>query len=435
MFTHTVTLEGAKTAALGNIDGQDHGICDVFADDSVIRDYKEHGTGYISTLTVYGFQEYYARNGIARVTPRLQQLLEPAALPNAAHSDVFARFELSQEAREGAVRRWAVLQQNIRILHTAGIPLGVGTDSGVIGIHHGYGTLQELQYLVAAGLTPLEAIHSATGVNAQLLGVSKDYGTIEVGKIADLLLVEGKPDVTISEIENTRRVWLAGKEVDLPAIQAAIKTEQLTPLPAHPVPSLVFDAERKDGRTNLDTLPYYTSDPAGDHSQLIFTRTVRNTVKKDHALTLAASFGPKPAPFVRFHLPLTRGSLELADIRAFHGISLDVRGDGSYRLLADLYGGRDKSEDEPAASFNATGSWHTVQIDFSKLKLKDGRDVAWSGTNLREISLELSGFLFRRRMQRISPSTFIRFSRSQKLAAPIPYKTKREAKCGSSSSR
>jgi len=389
VFTHTVTLEGAKTAALGNIDAQDHGICDLFADDAVIRDYKEHGTGYISTLTVYGFQEYYARHGEARVTPRLLQLLEPSALANVAHSDVFAHFvPITPETSGAAIRRGAVLRQNIRILHDAGIPLGAGTDSGVIGIHHGYATLQELQFLVDAGLTPLEAIHAATGSNARLLGVDKDYGTIEVGKVADLLLVEGKPDANIADIENTRRVWINGNEVDLAAINAAIKSDSLTPLPVHPIAPLVFDAEREDGRTNIDTLPYYTSDAASDHSQLIFTRIVRDAAKNDHALALAASFGPKSAPFVRFHLPLTRGSLELADVSSSHGISLDVRGEGDYQLLTDLYGRKD--DDLPSASFKATGSWRNVHIDFSQLKLKDGKDAQWSGNNVREIEIQLA---------------------------------------------
>jgi imidazolonepropionase-like amidohydrolase len=389
VFTHTVTLEGAKTAALGNIDAQDHGICDLFADESVIRDYKEHGTGYISTLSVYGFQEYYARHGEARVTPRLLQLLEPSALANAAHSDVFAHaVQITPESRDTAIRRWAVLQQNVRILHAAGIPLGAGTDSGVIGIHHGYATLKEVQFLVDSGLTPLEAIHSATGVNAQLLGVSKDYGTIEVGKVADLVLVEGKPDDNIAEIENTRRVWASGNEVDLAAINAAIKSDALTSLPIHSVPALVFDAEREDGRTNLDTLPYVTSDPAADHSNLVFTRIVRDESKKEHALALAAEFAPKSTPFVRFHIPLTRGSLELADLSAFHGISLDVRGEGEYSLLTELYGGKETGL--PAANFKAAGSWHNAHIDFAQLKLKDGKNADWNGKNVREILIEIA---------------------------------------------
>ena len=389
VFTHTVTREGAHNVARGGVDVQVHGVSDGFIDESLLRDYKEHGTGYVSTLAVYNAQERYARYGEARVTPRLLQLLEPASAAVAAHSDVFAHFTpISSETRDSAIIRGAALAQNIRILHGAGVPIGVGTDAGMQGTHHGYATLQEIEYLVNDGFTPLEALRAATETSAHLLGVDKDYGTIAVGKVADLALVQGEPDKNIADIENTRRVWVAGVEANLPELLKQIETDTLTALPAVATQPLVFDAERGDERTNLDTLLYYTSDPAADHSQLIFTRILRDEAHPDHALSLNASFSGKAKPFVQLHIPLTRGSVQPADLRAFKGVSFDVRGEGAYRLLGDLYS---VAREQPAAAFQATGKWTTVRIAFDQLRYANGSALPWDGESLRELIVELSG--------------------------------------------
>jgi imidazolonepropionase-like amidohydrolase len=62
----------------------------------------------------------------------------------------------------------------------------------------------ELEQLVTAGLTPLQAIHAATGAAAQILGADKELGTIEVGKWADLVFLDADP---LADIRNTRRIW------------------------------------------------------------------------------------------------------------------------------------------------------------------------------------------------------------------------------------
>ena len=55
-----------------------------------------------------------------------------------------------------------------------------------------------------AGLPPIEAIHAATGASAKILGADKDLGTIEVGKCADLVILDADP---LADIHNTRRIW------------------------------------------------------------------------------------------------------------------------------------------------------------------------------------------------------------------------------------
>ena len=128
-------------------------------------------------------------------------------------------LEMTPEQR----KQWAQDAQRAREttakLSRAGITLGTGTDIWQIptGVH------MELEQLVASGLTPLQAIHAGTGSAARILGADKNLGTIEVGKWADLVILDADP---LSDIRNTRRIWQVmhyGRLVDRPAILQAIR--------------------------------------------------------------------------------------------------------------------------------------------------------------------------------------------------------------------
>ncbi len=99
---------------------------------------------------------------------------------------------------------------NTRREIAAGVSYGVGSDSGPSGRFGGHFLHWELQLMVQAGLTPLQALTAATGTNAKLIGAS-ELGTIEPGKAADLLVLDADP---VADIRNTRTihaVYVAGK--------------------------------------------------------------------------------------------------------------------------------------------------------------------------------------------------------------------------------
>lgn len=85
----------------------------------------------------------------------------------------------------------------------AGVPIGAGTDTPIALAIPGYSLHRELEMLVRAGLTPLQAIEAATVRPAQFLGIEDQMGTIEVGKRADLVLLSQNP---LDDIRNTRRI-------------------------------------------------------------------------------------------------------------------------------------------------------------------------------------------------------------------------------------
>ena len=88
-------------------------------------------------------------------------------------------------------------------MHRRGVPIGAGTDTPIFLSIPGYSLHEELEQLVASGLSPLEALRAATVRPAEFFGIESDIGTIDPGKRADLVLLDANP---LSDIKNTRRI-------------------------------------------------------------------------------------------------------------------------------------------------------------------------------------------------------------------------------------
>jgi imidazolonepropionase-like amidohydrolase len=192
-----------------------HSVRDKDVDPEMIAELKRRAVGYIPTLTrdlsvfVYEttppfFSDPFFLRHAADYDADMRRLSDPA-LQAKTRSDKQAQS--IKKALEQASR-------NVKILADAGAPIAMGTDSGAgDGRWQGYFEHVELELMVKAGLTPMQALVAATSGAARAMKLDEHLGTLEPGKRADLVVLRGSP---LADIRNTRQldaVWIAGREV------------------------------------------------------------------------------------------------------------------------------------------------------------------------------------------------------------------------------
>lgn len=137
--------------------------------------------------------EIYQNPDNDRVPARLKELWQSQRVQSTPEPETaeFRRAELEK------------LLQLTRMLAEAGVELLVGTDSPVAFCPPGLALHQELKLLVDSGLTPAKVLQCATLLNAQAIGRESDLGSIEPGKLADMVILDADP---LADIENTRKI-------------------------------------------------------------------------------------------------------------------------------------------------------------------------------------------------------------------------------------
>jgi len=94
----------------------------------------------------------------------------------------------------------------------AGVKIAMGTDAGTPLNIHG-NNLYEIELMVEYGMEPLEAIRAATVTGAEMLELDDKLGTLESGKAAHFVVIDGKPDQDIRDIYNVKQVYKDGRQV------------------------------------------------------------------------------------------------------------------------------------------------------------------------------------------------------------------------------
>lgn len=140
-----------------------------------------------------------------------------------AHANRAWMATVQQPARQEATRmsvtaqrykaQLPVAMRNLAVLQRAGVPIAMGTDTGPLGRFQGYFELMELEMMVEAGLTPSQALQSATRIAAACLQVDGELGTLESGKWADMLVLNASPLDQISNVRRQHSVWIGGAAI------------------------------------------------------------------------------------------------------------------------------------------------------------------------------------------------------------------------------
>jgi len=199
---HVYYLSDARRLVSDGVDILAHSIRDSIVDDAFLAEMKSKKVIYVPTLTLDKYSYVYAGEAEWINDPFFKASLEPGTYEmitsekyknNTKNSPAFARNESG----------FKTAMANLKKIFDAGIAVALGTDSGAFPIRtQGFSEHLELQLLNEAGLTPLQAIMIATKNAAAALGLN-DYGVIEKGKVADLLILDGDPSV---DIKNTRKI-------------------------------------------------------------------------------------------------------------------------------------------------------------------------------------------------------------------------------------
>jgi len=183
VMCHALGGRGLRIAIEAGVDSIEHG-CYLDEEPELLDMMAQRNIFFVPTFAVY---EYHRKSALPHVRERAHHL---------------------QEHHVTSLRR----------AFAAGVKIAAGTDAG----GHGHpSNAMEIECLVKAGLTPLQALRAATGWAAECLGLEHDIGTIEKGKLADLIVVAGDPLGDVKMLQNPERIALVLKGGEIAAYRLA----------------------------------------------------------------------------------------------------------------------------------------------------------------------------------------------------------------------
>jgi imidazolonepropionase-like amidohydrolase len=179
----------------------------------------KNDTWQVPTLTIRHARPYLAELQAAN-DPRLKYMPKDVIDSWGAHLD--ARQPTDPEVLASRKR---LFQKEIELtgaIHRAGVKLLAGTDAGNPFAFPGFSLHDELGFMVQAGLTPLEALQTATINPAEFLGLTKTLGTVEKGKVADFVLLNANPLEDIANTKSIAAVVSSGRYFDRQALDGLL---------------------------------------------------------------------------------------------------------------------------------------------------------------------------------------------------------------------
>ena len=177
--SHCHGFEGSRQSVEAGVDSIEHG---TYMDEGTCQLMAEKGTYMVPTLSSSDFQERLGRQ---------------SGIPKEQMDDILGRKENSRASFRRAMQ--------------AGVKIAAGTDAGAVA-RHGF-LAREIELMVDAGMSPKAALECATREAAILIGIQDLVGTIEVGKQADMVLIDGDPHSDPGALRNVWAVYQGGRRI------------------------------------------------------------------------------------------------------------------------------------------------------------------------------------------------------------------------------
>jgi imidazolonepropionase-like amidohydrolase len=223
MIAHATTLAQAKAALRNGTKLLVHSVSDVEVDDEFIQLALENETIYNPTIIV---DDGYLNAYLAAAGMKSLSITDPRGcvddrtleLINSAdqfsdHPQFTPEFKSYLERGSDPQRMYDsdfIVRMNLRKVHEAGIPIVVGTDAGNPGTLHGISIYDEMEAMQDAGISAEDLIVAATRNGAMAMQRLEDFGTLETGKFANLIILEDDPSEDISNMRSLTDVMIKG---------------------------------------------------------------------------------------------------------------------------------------------------------------------------------------------------------------------------------
>jgi len=211
--SHLYRLADARKLVAAGVDIMAHSIRDSVIDQAFAEEIARRKIVYIPTLSLDDLAFIYADGPEWLNDPFFRNALDPGVY-ELVTSPAYKERLRNNPATERERNALRIAMQNLLILHRAGVMIALGTDSGAMPIRvQGFSEHLELELMVQAGLTPLEAIRVATLNSATLLKAAGKTGSLAVGKQASFIVLDRDPSADVRNTRAITAVWVNGKKV------------------------------------------------------------------------------------------------------------------------------------------------------------------------------------------------------------------------------
>lgn len=266
----------------------------------------------------------------------------------------------------------AGIRDSVKKLHAAGVPILAGTDAANAGTAHGASMHGELELLVAAGLTPIDALVAATSAPAQAFAL-KDRGRIAKGMRADMFLVDGDPTHDILATRKIARVWRGGvalASMDAPPAAAEAPAPEAPKREVGTISDFESNTDARFGMGWKET----TDAIRGGHSTAKLERKKGGAHGKWSLDVTGEITGDAKYPWGGAMLYPGDAPFAPADLSAAKEIVFSARGAGS--LTVTLFTGKKDGGLAPRKTVALDKKWKEHHIPFADFDGADGSSVA-----------------------------------------------------------